>query len=130
MDWNKNIKIGKIGQIGEDIASEYLIKNSWKILVRNYRGKLGEIDIVAVRGDKTLVFFEIKTIYNHEFSKFMPEDNLSMAKLKKLQRICQIFIDKNPMLVDQEKGWRIDLLAIDIGSDNKATDIRHYENIY
>lgn len=47
------------GQIGEDIACEYLKRLKYKIVNRNFRTKLGEIDIIALDG-KSLVFVEVK----------------------------------------------------------------------
>ena len=40
-----------------------------------------------------------------------------------------MFIAKHPELVDEEKGWRIDLLAIMLGSEEKLIYIHHYENV-
>lgn len=36
-----------IGDLGEEFAKDYLIKNDYTIVERNYRCKLGEIDIIA-----------------------------------------------------------------------------------
>ena len=52
---NKKIK----GAVGEDIAVNYLLKNKYKIVARNYSCPLGEVDIVAL-DKKTLVFTEVK----------------------------------------------------------------------
>lgn len=52
----------ELGQKGEDLACVYLVEKGFKILERNYRRKWGEIDIVAVAPDKTLVFVEVKTM--------------------------------------------------------------------
>ena len=49
-----------MGQRGENVAARYLRNLGYKIIVRNFRCELGEIDIVAKDG-KTLVFVEVKT---------------------------------------------------------------------
>ena len=50
----------EIGAFGEKIAGEWLKKNGYAIIERNYRCKAGEIDIIACRAG-TLVFTEVKT---------------------------------------------------------------------
>ncbi len=48
------------GRLGEQSAVDYLIRSGYQVLVRNFRTKRGEIDIVAVDGT-TLVFVEVKS---------------------------------------------------------------------
>ena len=122
-----NIKIGKIG---EDMAYEYLINNRYSILARNHRERFNEIDIIARHLNGALVFCEIKTLNsNGNFdSQFMPEDNLSAEKLKRITRAASIFLIRHPELVQEERGWQIDLIAITLKNE-KFADLRHYENI-
>ena len=122
----------KIGKMGEDIACEYLINRHWKVLGRNYRRKSDEIDIIARSKDKTLVFVEVKSLRRAEAllsAAFTPEDNLSSAKLHKISRTCEFFARKYSWLIDADRGWRIDLIAIDLNYDGSPIDLRHYENI-
>ncbi|MGC9598884.1 MAG: YraN family protein [Minisyncoccia bacterium] len=125
----------EVGKSGEEIACGYLVQNQWEILERNYRRKADEIDIIAMSPDGTLVFCEVKSfatgeVYG-EFNQFAltPEDNLTAAKFRKISRTCEFFARQHPELIDEEKGWRIDLIAIDISSNGKVSDVRHYENI-
>ncbi len=131
-----------IGKIGENLACEYLAENGYKILTRNYRKKTGEIDIIAQAKNKTIVFVEVKALSSHQFVGFkneeslMPEDHLTRGKLGRLKKTCQIMVAKNPDIIDRKRGWRIDLVAIDIGPGTTAgksiknVAIRHYENIF
>ena len=48
------------GNTGENLATEYLEKQGYTILERNFYCKQGEIDIIA-KIKKTLVFIEVKT---------------------------------------------------------------------
>jgi len=48
------------GRAGEDAAVSYLEEKGIKILGKNFRSRIGEIDIVALDGE-TLVFVEVKT---------------------------------------------------------------------
>ena len=129
-------KGNNIGTIGENLTHQYLLKEGYRILTRNYRRQWGEIDIVAQTLDRTLVFVEVKTMKASPSLK--PEDNLTKAKLVKLRRTCQAFCGANPDLVDERKGWRIDLIAITLPAEHGNDDltylyknciIKQYENI-
>ena len=147
----------KIGIIGEDLACEYLKNNGYKVIERNFRRPYGEIDIIATKNGN-LAFFEIKTLkirqsnpakeFADNLENLMPEDNLTIAKLRKLRKICEMFAVKHPELFSEDKGWQIDLLAIYYSDDpkiilsenipagyklltikGKDCLIKHYENI-
>jgi len=121
----------QLGQFGENLACEYLIKKGYKIIERNARQKWGELDIVAKAADRTLVFVEVKTLRRGSGQapeeSLQPEDELTQPKLIKLQRTASLYAGHNSELVDDERGWRIDLLAILISGEKQ--DIKHYENI-
>jgi len=51
----------QIGNLGEGIACNFLIKKDFLITARNYWKKWGEIDIVAEKGGATH-FIEVKTV--------------------------------------------------------------------
>ncbi len=118
----------KTGRIGENLACEYLVGKGYRILKRNYRQPWGEIDIVARAPDNTLVFVEVKTINNPGEVSLLPEDEASASKIKKLKRTCEQFVSKFEELLDEKRGWRIDLVAIELR--DQVPTIRHYENIY
>ena len=131
---NNNLKIG---QIGEDIACQYLLNNKYKLIDRNYREKWGEIDIVCKDKNGVLVFVEVKTLRKSDFLD--PEENLHSTKLEKVKRTAYLYANNHPKLVSDNKGWQIDLIAIEINHQNpesltikellKYCQVRHYENI-
>ena len=51
------------GKNGENIAKNYLKKQGYRIIDTNYKTKIGEIDIVAMK-DKVLSFIEVKSRYD------------------------------------------------------------------
>ena len=123
------------GAIGEDIAILHLKKSGFRIIERNYREKFGEIDIIGVSKDGTLVFVEVKALSDPD-GNIMPEDNLTYAKLSKLKKICAAYANHNHELVSEERGWRIDLVAITkkirdgvVSSAIDDYNIRWYENV-
>jgi putative endonuclease len=135
----------KIGQIGENIACRYLLNNNYKIVERNARYPWGEIDIVAKDTAGILVFVEVKTLkvfyrnVKHSEGCFTPEENLHISKLNKVRRTASLYANSHHGLIDENRGWRIDLLAIEINHpdpENIAlkqligySNIRHYENL-
>lgn len=121
-------KSSELGKIGENLACEYLVNNGYKILARNYRRKWGEIDIVAKYKDGTLVFFEVKTMA-YVPDGLEPEDQATYSKLSKVRRACEEFAASHEDLIDAKRGWRIDLLALVLTTNDKDYIIKHYENI-
>ena len=120
-------KKSEIGRIGEDIAANALKARGFRIIERNYLKPWGELDIVAIAPDRTLVFVEVKTLTESE--DFTPEEHLTSDKLEKLQRTAQLFAGHRPELVDEKMGWRIDLAAITLRGDGEKPLIRYYENL-
>jgi len=119
----------QIGKLGEDIACEYLVKNGYKIIDRNFRRPWGELDIVAKYRDGTLVFVEVKAMRKN--SSLNPEDNLTKSKLEKVKRTASIYAGSFENLVMESKGWRVDLVAITLPEslEGKDSKLRHFENI-
>ena len=118
----------QLGQLGEDLACEYLLDRDYKIIGRNIRQPWGELDIVAKYKDGTLVFVEVKTMQQYSRSGLQPEDQLTKAKLRKTQKTALLYAGHYPKKIDEKRGWRIDLLAIVLKTDLEP-EIKHYENI-
>ena len=113
-----------LGDTGEKIAEKYLRDKDYKILDKNFRySKLGELDIIAQRGND-IIFCEVKTRLKTGPSEFLPEDNITYEKQKKLIKLSQIYLSKNKLM---DNSWQIDILAIEIYRDG-SFDIRHLEN--
>ena len=118
----------EIGKYGEDLAREYLISNKYRIIERNYRKPWGEIDIIAKDSDGTLVFVEVKTLRDSVNFGLKPEDQLTSSKLKKVARTASLYSNTNQGLINKDRGWRIDLIAITLNNAGSPT-ISHYKNI-
>ena len=55
-----------IGKYGEDLSVDFLYNLRYEILERNYRCKIGEIDIIC-KNENTIIFVEVKTRYTDKF---------------------------------------------------------------
>ena len=82
----------QFGQEGEAIAVRYLKKSGYKILEKNYRNKLGEIDIVAKDRD-TLVFVEVKTRHSDQYGH--PKWAVTPRKQRKISMVALYYIKEN-----------------------------------
>lgn len=74
------------GARGEDLAAAHLRGLGWQIVERNFRGRGGEIDIVAMDG-KELVFVEVKTRGGRRFGQ--PEEAVDRRKAACLSRAAR-----------------------------------------
>jgi len=125
----------EIGNLGENIACEYLKDKGYWIIERNFRKPWGELDIIAKSKDGTLIFVEVKTmrqLSNPAIAGLDPEDQLTAVKLKKLRRTASLYAGHNQELIKDKRGWRIDLVAINLNNLTdleKDFDIKHYENL-
>jgi putative endonuclease len=84
-----------MGYLGEQVATEYLEKNNYKILDRNFYCRQGEIDIIA-KDKKEIVFIEVKTRTNYNFGK--PSEAINNIKQKHLYKTARYFLYKNNLL--------------------------------
>lgn len=81
------------GQCGEDAAAEYLKKKNYKIIERNYKNKIGEIDIIA-KTKTDLVFVEVKTRSSKKFGT--PTEAITYYKKRKIVNTAKYYLLKNP----------------------------------
>lgn len=95
-----------IGVGGEVAAADYLCHRGYRILVRNYRSPLGEIDIVAEEGD-TLVFIEVKTRSSALFG--VPQEAVTIKKQKKIGRIALYYLSEQKI---RQKACRFDVVSV------------------
>lgn len=85
------------GNIGEEIACEFISRKGFMVRDRNYLKKWGELDIVAEK-DKEIHFFEVKSVTGEfsekDFDTHKPEDNVDGWKVKHLRRIIGTYLDE------------------------------------
>lgn len=81
-----------LGQNGEELASKFLKKSGYVILESNYRGHLGEIDLVAEDGD-CLVFVEVKTRSSLSFGH--PLESINSRKQQQLIKVAREYLGEH-----------------------------------
>lgn len=131
------------GEIGENIASNFLTNKGFYVVCRNYRKKWGEIDVIAEK-DKVLHFVEVKTVsrrsfnghFEQEINNYRPEDNMHPWKIKRLQRAIQTYLlensRKSPYSVKALRGeaeWQFDLICVFLDQERRVAKVKFMENI-
>ena len=107
----------EIGVQGEQLAMEYLIKIGCKIVLRNWRFKNLEVDLIVMDGD-TLVFVEVKTRSRTDFGE--PYDFVDVRKQRRLIRAAQAYILKYAYVGE----LRFDVVAVTNNTHARLTYIK------
>jgi putative endonuclease len=103
-----------IGAAGERAAAEWLERNDFEILARNWREGRYELDIVARRGG-TLHFVEVKTRDGESWES--PEDAMNPAKQRSFRLAAAAWLARNPSELEPQ----MDLIAVDTTTDGAIT---------
>ena len=113
----------ELGRAGEKSAVRFLRRKRYRIVARNYRCPMGEIDIVALDG-ATIVFVEVKTRSDREYAD--PQDAVNAAKQRRLVRAAKVFLQHTR---SQGRACRFDIVAVTLDGQ-KAYEIEHFVNAF
>lgn len=116
------MKRRETGILGERLACDFLGKNGYHILEKNYRCPAGEIDIIA-RQEDTLVFIEVRTKTGWRFGG--PEESITPTKMERLRTVAAHYGQNRP---DLPSSWRIDVVAIQLDRKGRVSRIELIEN--
>lgn len=98
------------GKVGENIACQFLEKEGFKLLERNYQKKWGEIDIIAAK-DKVVHFFEVKSIAIESFDlldeTYRPEENVHGLKIRSIRRMVETYLEEKGQGIGQEFSFHV-----------------------
>lgn len=114
----------KVGQFGERLAGEFLIRNGYRIIEKNIKTSYKELDIVSFK-DNSLIFVEVKTRTTLRYGS--ADEALFSRKLKNLKRAIGIYLRN--FNKTKFKNIRLDLIAVDIDKPKKTAKIKHYKNV-
>ncbi|MDR7381540.1 YraN family protein [Promicromonospora iranensis] len=136
-----------VGRYGERVALQHVRARGWEVLDTNWRGKDGELDIVALDGD-VLVVIEVKTRSGHGFGH--PAEAVTPRKLARIKRLTgqwlTAFRERLAAARLQEEaapgsavpvlpnvrtrfgGIRIDVVAVTLQAQGRAV-VEHLESV-
>lgn len=111
----------ELGKKGEQLAVDFLVKNDYKILEKNYRYLKAEVDIIAQKKE-VLAVVEVKTRTSAFFGN--PEEFVNPKKIKLLVSAIDHYVIEKDLDVEV----RFDIIAI-IKNKN-LTKIEHLEDAF
>lgn len=136
-----------VGRYGERVALRHVVSRGWQVLDTNWRGKDGELDIVAL-DDDVLVVIEVKTRSGHGFGH--PAEAVTPRKLARIKRLTgqwlTVFRERLaaarlaeeaapgspvPVLPDVRTRFgaiRIDVVAVTLQEQGRAV-VEHLESV-
>ena len=112
-----------LGRKGEEVAVDFLKKQGYRIIKRNYRCRAGEIDIIAKQGS-SLAFIEVKTRRSTRFG--LPEEAVSYEKKRHLTRVALGYFTHYRI---KETKCRFDVVSV-VVNENGVKEIRLIKNAF
>jgi putative endonuclease len=94
-----------LGKKAEDLAAEYLVKNGYRILVRNFRFKKTEIDIISEKNNLIIVT-EVKARSTDFF--ILPQEAVTKGKIKSIVTAANHFMEE----FNKNQEVRFDIISV------------------
>ncbi|MCG8052690.1 MAG: YraN family protein [Candidatus Thiodiazotropha endolucinida] len=101
------------GEAAEQLAVDYLSRRGLKLVTRNFRCKVGEIDLI-MREKRTLVFVEVRYRQSDDYGSAL--ESITPSKQRKLLAAANLYLQQNQI----DQACRFDVVAIN-GSANERT---------
>jgi len=113
----------KVGFFGEQIAIDFLVRNSYLIIDKNVKLSYQEIDIVAKIKER-LVFVEVKTRRSEQFGS--PFEAVHARKQQRMAKAALAYIGSNGQ---HDRLARFDVVAVRLKRD-APPQIEHIRNAF
>ena len=110
-----------VGNKAEDAAVRFLVSQGYKILDRNYTCRMGEIDIIAERGDM-LCFVEVRMRSNGRYG--LPQETIGREKKRKVALTARQYLIERKI---EERVCRFDVVTI-VGNNEPVLQTNAYED--
>ena len=122
---NRGTQRAALGALGERLAAEHLERQGYRILERNFRCRMGELDLIARRGND-LVFVEVKLRKNADFAE--AREFVTARKQARILAAAQLWLHVHAC----EKQPRFDVIEVYApnGADASSIRIEHLENAF
>ena len=118
----------RLGNKGEDIACEYLVRKGFVVKERNYLRPWGEIDVICTKSG-VYHFVEVKTISREKGSRatfsLTAEDHMHPAKLQKIARTVETFMANIP----GNPEYQVDVVTVVLDLTTRKATCKLYEQV-
>jgi len=114
----------RLGRWSERHCERFLQNKGMRTLIRNYSCKLGELDLVMVTGDGTLVFVEVRSRADERFGP--AEATVTPAKRERVSRAARHFLAAHRI---EDRPLRFDVITLILGHRGRP-QICHFENAF
>lgn len=112
----------ELGAAGEHYAAGWLAQLGWQLLARNWRTRFGELDVIMLTPDGTVVFVEVKTRRTQWYGT--GQEAVTESKQTRLRHAAALWL-AGPGRSVQRTGIRFDVVAILVeGRDPFVNHIR------
>lgn len=95
-----------LGSWGEQIAESYLLSHGYEIMERNYRCRIGELDLIAIDGE-VIVFVEVKARQTLTYG--LPCESITNTKQQHIRRTAKQYVLSHSL---EDWDLRIDVIEI------------------
>jgi putative endonuclease len=114
----------KFGDRAESIAATHLKKSGYRILEKNFRNRLGEIDIIARHGD-CIVFVEVKARKSLRFGS--PKYAVTRTKRQSISRVALAYLKETGQ---SDHRARFDVVSMVFAGENQKPEIELVQNAF
>lgn len=116
-----------LGRWGEAQVGEWLHKHGYQLLASGYRCRMGEIDLIAVKGD-TVAFVEVKLRKDAQFAT--AREQVTLAKQRRVRTTAEYFLFQFPQYAEYFCRFDVAEVYAPEGTATRKPDIRYYENAF
>lgn len=110
------------GKKAEDLAVEYLQKNGYKILIRNFRFQKAEIDIIAEK-DNLIIVTEVKARSTDVF--MLPQEAVTKTKIRLIVSAANHYLEE----FNKNQEVRFDIISV-LPDEKKNLIIEHITDAF
>jgi len=104
----------ELGRRGEEAAATFLQGLGQQIVMRNWRCRFGEVDLITQDGD-TLVFCEVKT--RKSIKAGLPAEAITVKKQRKYSQLAALWLSR---FQEEECAVRFDAVSILVTGEHSA----------